>query len=665
MKDKFLLTTEEKLRLLTAKDGFTTDDLDGKLPSITASDGPCGLRIESESFPKGEPSLCYPAPQVIANSWDRATARNIGEALAADCIDKGVDMILAPGVNIKRTPLCGRNFEYFSEDPFLAGTLAAAYVAGVQSQGVGASLKHFCANNREWDRCFQSSELDERTLMEIYAKPFEIVVKESASWTIMCAYNSVNGVYASENAYILKDVLREKLGFDGVIISDWGAVHDRSRALNATLDIEFPFHPASLENLKEGISGGKIREEQVNESVGRILSLLDKKQQAQKARGKTPKALTVAERREAALNGAREGVVLLKNEGVLPLKDGGRVAILGSLSENPSVAGGGSARVIPSQSPRALRETLQELLPASTISYCGGYVYASSILPIALPWVSGQREAAELAYFSDTAIVVVGTNQLMETECYDRSSLRLSPELEGFVLAVAEENENTVVVLEAGSAVDMTPWIDKVKAVIYTGFAGECMNEALAEILTGKVCPSGKLSETFPLCLEDTPTKGERGNGFAERYAEGIFVGYRWYDEQEKTVLFPFGHGLSYTRFEYADLEIEPRGKDGLDVTFSLENSGVCKGKETVQLYVRQRHSPVVRPQKELKGFEKIALEKGEKRRVTFRLGREAFAVWSTVHGGWHIFGGEFEILVGASSRDIRLTARVTLGGDD
>lgn len=660
---------EEKLRLLTAKDGFTTDDLDGKLPSVTASDGPCGLRIESESFPKGEPSLCYPAPQVIANSWDGATAKSIGEAIARDCIEKGVDMLLAPGVNIKRTPLCGRNFEYFSEDPYLSGKLAAAYVAGVQSQGVGASVKHFCANNREWDRCFQSSELDERTLMELYAKPFEIVVRESMPWTVMCAYNLVNGVYASENGYILKNILREKLGFEGAIISDWGAVHDRGRALNATLDIEFPFQPTSFENLKEGLIVGKITEQQVDESVERILSLLDKKRQAQKLRekhlGQETETLTIAERRKAALNGAREGIVLLKNEGVLPLKDGERITVLGSLSESPSVTGGGSARVIPSQSPRSLRETLKELLPNSTISYCGGYVYASSILPIAMPWVSGQREATELAYFSDIAIVVIGTNQLIETECYDRSSLRLPPELESLVLAVAEENENTVVIVEAGSAVDMTPWIEKVKAVIYTGFAGECMNEALAEILTGKICPSGKLSETFPLCLEDTPTKGERGNGFAERYAEGIFVGYRWYDEQKKEVLFPFGHGLSYTRFEYTELKVKPINEDDLEVTFFLENIGGCRGKEVIQLYVRQRHSPVVRPPKELKGFEKIDLEKGEKRLVSFRLGREAFAVWSTVHGGWHIFGGEFEILVGASSRDIRLTARITLGGDD
>lgn len=660
---------EEKLRLLTAKDGFTTDDLDGKLPSVTASDGPCGLRIESESFPKGEPSLCYPAPQVIANSWDGATAKSIGEAIARDCIEKGVDMLLAPGVNIKRTPLCGRNFEYFSEDPYLSGKLAAAYVAGVQSQGVGASVKHFCANNREWDRCFQSSELDERTLMELYAKPFEIVVRESMPWTVMCAYNPVNGVYASENGYILKNILREKLGFEGAIISDWGAVHDRGRALNATLDIEFPFQPTSFENLKEGLIVGKITEQQVDESVERILSLLDKKRQAQKLRekhlGQETETLTIAERRKAALNGAREGIVLLKNEGVLPLKDGERITVLGSLSESPSVTGGGSARVIPSQSPHSLRETLKELLPNSTISYCGGYVYASSILPIAMPWVSGQREAAELAYFSDIAIVVIGTNQLIETECYDRSSLRLPPELESLVLAVAEENENTVVIVEAGSAVDMTPWIEKVKAVIYTGFAGECMNEALAEILTGKICPSGKLSETFPLCLEDTPTKGERGNGFAERYAEGIFVGYRWYDEQKKEVLFPFGHGLSYTRFEYTELKVKPIDEDDLEVTFFLENIGGCRGKEAIQLYVRQRHSPVVRPPKELKGFEKIDLEKGEKRLVSFRLGRESFAVWSTVHGGWHIFGGEFEILVGASSRDIRLTARITLGGDD
>lgn len=654
------LTTEEKLRLLTAKSGFTTEDLDGKMPVLTVADGPAGLRIETESFPKGKPSLCYPAPHVIANSWNRKLAERVGEAIASDCIDEGVDILLAPGVNIKRIPLCGRNFEYFSEDPYLAGALASEYICGVQSLGIGASLKHFCANNREWDRGFQSSEIDERTLMEIYVKPFEIAIRDAKPWTVMCAYNPVNGVYASENGYLLKKLLRERLGFKGVVISDWGAVHDRCRALAASLDLEFPYNPSAFGCLSKGLDEGKIHLREVDESAERLVALLEKKEREKPKR----KALSQTLRRETALKGAREGIVLLKNENLLPLKSVKRLAVLGSLAETPSVSGGGSARVVPSERPETLAKELSGLLQDCKIDYYGGYVYSSSILPVALPQISGQNEAAKLAYHSDAVIIVVGTNQLLETECYDRNSLRLPPELEKFILDISKENENIAVVVESGGAVDMTAWIDKVKAVVYTGFAGQYMNRALAEILTGKICPSGKLSESFPLSLDDTPTGTRRGDGFAERYSEGIFVGYRWYDKEQKEVLFPFGFGLSYTSFEYSDLRLG-RLKDGkVKVSFRLKNTGDRTGKEIVQIYVCQRHAPVTRPEKELKAFDKVELKAGEEKLITAELCREDFAVWSVVHERWHVFGGDFEVLAGASSRDVRLSARLTIEGD-
>ena len=652
------LTAEEKLRLLTAAGGFETESFNGKLPVLRAADGPCGLRIETAEFPKGAPARCYPAPHVLANAWNPRVAERVGQALASECIEAGVDVLLAPGVNIKRTPLCGRNFEYFSEDPYLAGQTAKSYIAGLQSAGVGASLKHFCANNREWERLYQSSEVDERTLMEIYVRPFAIAL-QAEPWTIMCAYNPVCGVYASENPWLLKEILREKLGYNGVVISDWGAVHDRSRALKATLDIEFPHAPASLDNLKEGLEKGAIAQADVEDSVERILSLLKKKEAA----GERRKALPVAEREKIALDAAREGIVLLKNDGVLPLKGKVRVLVAGELAEKPSCTGGGSARVTLMAPPSPLSAELKKRLPQGEFPYLAGYSYSSCTLPLALCQSTGVKKARLAAFESDAAIVVAGNNQLTETESYDRSSLRLPPEQEKLILALAEENKNVIVVVESGAAVDMTPWADRVAAIVYAGFGGEKINEALASVLSGETNPSGKLSETFPLSLSDTPTGEERGNGFFERYKEGVLAGYRHYDFYDLPVLFPFGFGLSYTRFGYSDFSLVQTDA-GAEVSLTLTNEGETAGAEVVQIYVEPCHAPVERPGRELKAFEKVFLKAGEKKRVSFSLRPSDFAFYSVVYHRFAVSGGVYKIAAGASSRDIRLLGKLRLEGD-
>ncbi len=654
------LTAEEKLKLLIAVGGFKTESCGGKLPSLRASDGPCGLRVETPEFPKGEPSRAYPSPHLLANAWNPYLAEQVGQALAAECAEKHVDILLAPGVNIKRTPLCGRNFEYFSEDPYLAGRTAKSYIEGLQKAGIGASLKHFCLNNREWERLYQSSEIDERTLMEIYIKPFEIAL-QAQPWTVMCSYNPVCGVYASENPMILKDILREKLGYQGVVISDWGAVHDRSRALKATLDIEFPYSPDSLTNLQKGLAEGVISQTDIDESVGRILTLLNKRDAAEDLRGSV---LTAKEREQIAFAAAREGIVLLKNEGMLPLKDGCRVAVVGELAESPSCTGGGSARVTSIGQSESLSVQLKKRLSHGEFPFYRGYTYSSCTLALSLCQSVGHKEARLAAFENDAVIVVVGDNQLTETESYDRSSLRLQPVQEKLILSLAEENKNVIVVVETGAAVDMTAWTEKVAAIVFAGFGGDRINDALASVLSGETNPSGKLSETFPISVADTPTGENCGNGFTERYREGVLVGYRYYDFYHLPVLFPFGFGLSYTCFEYGDLSLKNRSDHIVEVCFTLKNTGKRDGAEVVQIYVEPYHAPVERPKRELKTFEKIFLKAGEERRIECRLSKSDFAFYSVVYHRYVVSDGVYGIAVGSSSRDIRLSGKVKLSGD-
>lgn len=652
------LTIKEKMRLLVADTYWSTNTANGKLPEISVTDGPCGVRSSGDLHDiRKDPTkqaICYPSPHVVANSWDSEVANDTGRAIASDCIERDKDIILAPGVNIKRTPLCGRNFEYYSEDPYLAGTLAAEFIKGCQGMGVGTSLKHFCANNREYDRLYQSSEVDLRTLREIYTRAFEIVLQEVSPYTVMCSYNAVNGVNMSENEWALKGILREKLGYDGVIISDWESVHNRADALHASLDIMFPFEQRGVDDLEKAYAEGKITDEQIEESAVRILSLVE---QVEKDR-KTRKAMPLEEREKIALDGARKGIVLLKNDGVLPLK-AQKIACLGN--ETTCVGGGAAQTVLRTDKIDSIAVELKKRMPESEINGYWLYTHGSCHVTPAHVRVMNLRRAYDLAYEADVTVLTVGDSDIIETESYDRTTLKLPDVLENLILKIAEQAKKLVVVLETGSAVDVSAWIDKAHAVLYTGFAGEQMNAAAADILSGKVCPSGRLSETFPICVEDTPTGLERGDGYSERYGEGVLVGYRWYDTKKIPVQFPFGFGLSYAKFEYSDFAVEK--KDGLvyEISFSVKNVSDVEGGEVAQFYVKNVDKCVERPEKELRRYQKVYLKAGEKKRITFTTDKDCFAYFNVCYNAWTVEKGHYELLVCRDANTVEFSEKIKL----
>lgn len=634
------LTVEEKMRLFVAEDYFTTYEIEGKAPKISVADGPCGLRKRRDpNLPTPTPANCYPSPHVLANTWDKEATKNVAKAIASDCAEMNEDVILAPGINIKRTPLCGRNFEYFSEDPYLTGVLATEYVKGLQESGVGACVKHFCANNREHDRLHQTSEVDLRTLREIYTKAFEMIIKEAKPHMVMGSYNPVNGINASENKWLLDGILRKELGYDGVIVSDWEAVHDRAKSLKASLDIAFPHREKDEVNLREAYEKGEITEADMEDSIQRILALYEQIKKDRKIR----KPLSEEARHEISVTAARNGIVLLKNEGnVLPIK-GGKLAFIG---DQIRYVGGGAAQVLSKNQYRSLATEVQERLPDAKVDKYFLFTHGSQV-----PFPYGVRimdipRAMDMAYDADVALLTVGTDDIIETEGYDRMSLKLPKGIEDIILKVASRANKLVVVLETGAAVDMTAWIDKVDAVVYAGFGGDTMNEAIADILTGKACPSGRLSETFPLCLEDTPTGLELGDGYAERYHEGVFVGYRHYDTKNIPVLFPFGYGLSYAKFEYSDFKVEKKGEMQYEVTFKIKNVSDVDGAEVPQLYVRNVDKKVTRPEKELRRFERVALKAGEEKRVAFTTDKDCFAYFSACYNAWYVDEGRYELWV-------------------
>lgn len=649
------LTLEEKLRLLTGKDFWHTYDADGKLPEITVSDGPHGLRTVTPDEITLK-ATAFPTLSALGSTWNKELAYEMGEAIAEEAIERNVDVVLAPGVNIKRTPLCGRNFEYFSEDPCLAGDMAERYIAGVQSKGIGTSLKHFAANNREYDRFFQSSEVDERTLHEIYLPAFRRALK-AEPWTVMCSYNLLNGVYASENRKLLHDILREELGFDGVIVSDWGAVADRAKALKATLDLQMPYSDDAYTALKEAYERGYVTEEEIDESVARMLALIGKSEAGKSARVVTH---TKEERHALAVKVATEAAVLLKNNGVLPLRSGESVYVGGKFAEKGVYGGGGSAYVESDFKPADLAELIRKENPEISATYHQAYYSEGG-----RHGYFNLRKAIQLAEQSDKAIVAVGFDEHTDCEGLDRTTLKLSPIAVDFIRKIARVNANTIVIVYGGSAVDMTEWIDEVAAVFSVNFNGEGGNEALAGLLTGKENPSGKLQETFPLALEDTPTDDYRGDGYKDVYSERIFVGYRYYD-RFGDVLFPFGYGLSYSAFEYGNLSVTQKGT-GYEVSFTVKNTSDVAGKEIVQVYVGAEHSLVERPEKELKAFEKIALAPGEEKRVTLGLTLQDFAYYCTEIKDWRTEDGTYTVSVGGSSRNLPLKSKVkiTLSRDE
>lgn len=654
------LSIEERLRLICGKDFWHTCDFDGKIPNVRVSDASMGVRmpVNPDKWDGDKQSVAYPSIQMLTNTWDAEMVREYATCVADDCLDMGVDILLGPGVNIKRSPLCGRNFEYFSEDPYLAGTLAKEYVMSVQKAGIGACVKHFCCNNLEYNRWQQSSEVDERTLREIYYKPFEIVC-EAKPLCLMSSYNRINGVYASEykKGY---DVLRNEYGFDGLIMSDWEAVRDRTVACKAGLDLEMPYDARHYEMLVADYKSGKITEEEINECAERVLDLAYRCHEMKKGKKATH---TLQERIDFTQKAEEAGIVLLKNNGVLPLKNGQSVAMCG-LFANPDakperrdelMRGGGSGAVVRLTPMFNIPEIMQK-------QFGGKILYDAAFMENG--WVEKYMNpgyAMDNAAECDVNIVFAGTGGYIESEGSDRNTLRLGEAAERTILSTASVNKNTVVVLFAGAPIDMFEWIDKVAAVVYAGFPGERGGEAIVNVLMGKVNPSGKLSETFPLFYEDTPTADSYMDCKLTRYKEGIDVGYRYYDTYNKRVLFPFGHGLSYSTFVYKNLSLEKRGDCALKVSYEIENDSDTDGKEVSQIYVRSCGAYVYHPNKELKGFAKTAVKARKTEKVSILLGKRAFEYWSTAKDSWDIEDGVYEIIVGASVAEEKLSAKVKI----
>jgi beta-glucosidase len=650
------MTLEEKASLCSGLDNWHTKPIERLgIPSIRMSDGPHGLRKEVPNQQTSVPSTCFPTAVTTASSWDRELIKQMGQAIAQECQAEEVDIILGPAINIKRSPLCGRNFEYFSEDPYLSSQLATAYIQAVQSMGVGTSLKHYAANNQEYRRFTIDETIDERTLREIYLSNFEGAVKEGKPWTVMCSYNRVNGILASENKYLLTDILKEEWGFEGFVVSDWGAVDERVEGIKAGLDLEMPSsYGIGDKKIIEAVKIGKLDEKVLDQTVERLLKIIFKAVDNRK-RGTT---YDKQAHHKLARKIAGESMVLLKNQdNILPLKKEGTIAIIGEFAKKPRYQGGGSSHVNPTKLDNALEEIEKIVQGKAKIIYEEGYKLETDEMNQELI-----EKAKEAAKKSDVAIIFAGLPDRYESEGYDRTHMKMPENHNKLIEEVSKVQPNTVVVLSNGSPVEI-PWIDKVKGLLESYLGGQAGAGAVADILFGEVNPSGKLAETFPKKLSHNPSYlNFPGEGNKVEYREGVFVGYRYYDKKEIEPLFPFGYGLSYTTFEYTDISVDKKeitDKETIEVKVKVKNTGKVKGKEIVQLYVRDVESKVNRPEKELKGFEKIELEPGEEKTVTFKLDKRSFAYYNTEIRDWYVESGEFEILVGKSSKEIELKETV------
>ncbi len=658
------MTLEEKASLCSGADFWHLKGVERLgIPSIMVADGPHGLRKamhggDHMGINPSLPATCFPTASLMASTWDRDLIHEVGRALGEECLEGKVAVILGPGANIKRSPLCGRNFEYFSEDPYLAGEMAKNHIQGVQSMGIGTSLKHFAANNQETRRMTINAVIDERALREIYLTAFETAVKESQPWTVMCAYNRLNGEFCSEHTELLTGILKEEWGHEGIVVTDWGAINDRVAGLQAGCELEMPgtrgFNDARI---VAAVKSGALDEKVLDQAVERILRMI--------FRGHQNLQREYTFDRDAhhqfARRVATEGMVLLKNDdSILPLRPDCRVAVIGAFAQTPKFQAYGSSLINPTREENAFDE-IQRVTGGRAV-YAPGYDLNSDQVNQALI-----DEAAALAEAADCVVVFAGLTDMYESEGFDRAHMQLPPNHNALIKAVAKANPRAVVVLYNGAPVEM-PWIGQVKAVLEGYLAGQAGGPATADILFGKVNPSGKLAETFPLRYQDTPAYEHFPQGpINVEYRESIFVGYRYYDSAQKEVLFPFGHGLSYTSFAYRDIRLSRetmREEEDVVVTFKVKNTGAVAGKEVVQLYVRDPESSVFKPEKELKGFEKIDLDPGEEKEVSIRLGRRAFAFYNTSAKDWTVESGTYEILVGASSRDIRLRASLVVEAD-
>jgi len=652
------MTLEEKAALCTGASAWTTTPVERLgIPAMLVSDGPHGVRRVPDIHSLGAPSLpatCFPSASGVASTWNVDLIHEMGQALGEESIALNVDVLLGPGVNMKRTPLCGRNFEYFSEDPFLAGELAAGLIKGIQSKGVGTSLKHFAANNQEYQRFVISAEVDERTLREIYLPAFETAVKKGKPWTVMCAYNKINGTYCSADRELLTDILKQDWGFEGLVVSDWGAVHDRVAALEAGLDWQMPGpHERDVQAVVEAVRSGSLDEAVLNESVRRIVNIVFKA-------AETPKGgeFDVEAHHELARRVAAECIILLKNAGVLPLANPQHIAVIGQAAREAHFQGGGSSHINPTRVAVPFTE-LQQLAGDAELTYTEGYPADDSYRPEMI------EEAVKLAQDADVALLYIALPSFKESEGYDRADLDLTEQQVGLIKAVTKVQPKTVVILNNGAPVDMRSWLDQTAAVLEAWMMGQAGGGAIADVLFGKVNPSGRLAETFPLKLSDTPAyinyPGQNGK---VHYGEGIFIGYRYYDAREIPVQFPFGYGLSYTTFGYSNPKVSAqkfKDTDRLTISVDVTNTGSIAGKEVVQVYVHDQKSRLIRPPKELKGFSKIELQPGETRTVTIPLDFRSFAYYNPAYKQWVTEDGDFDILIGSSSADIRFTETVTL----
>lgn len=674
------LTLEEKASLCSGADFWHTKAIDRlNIPAAMVSDGPHGIRKQESladhmGVAESIKAIGFPTASAMACSFDRDLLHKIGDALGEECVAEDLAVLLGPGINMKRSPICGRNFEYYSEDPVVAGELGAAFVNGVQEHGVGTSLKHFAANNQEWRRMSISAEIDERTLREIYLAAFETVVKKAQPWTIMCSYNRINGVYSCENDWLLNKVLRDEWGFEGLVMTDWGAMDERVPSLKAGLDLEMPdCHGETDKLIVKAVQSGELEESVLDTAVERILTMVDKYLTARK--GIDPASMVhplpssvergydVAAHHALARTTAEQSAVLLKNEDILPLQKDKKIAFIGEFAKVPRIQGGGSSHINNTSVESALDAA------GDSVSYAQGFHIDEETTDETL-----LQEAITLAKESDVAVIFAGLPDSFESEGFDRTHLNMPANQNELIARISEVQPNVVVVLHSGSPIAM-PWLDKVAGVLQMYLAGQASGGAAVNLLFGDATPCGKLAETFPLHLEDNPSYlNFPGNREKVCYQEGVFIGYRYYDKKKMDVLFPFGYGLSYTDFTYSNMKVTVNGKNAADVdviketdeivvSADITNTGNCDGAEIVQLYIKNSVVYEIRPEKELRDFAKVFLKAGETKTVTFTLNARAFSYYETRIHDWYAESGDYEILLASSSRDIRLQDTVSITG--
>lgn len=674
------LTLEEKASLCSGADFWHTKAIDRlNIPAAMVSDGPHGIRKQESladhmGVAESIKAIGFPTASAMACSFDRDLLHKVGDALGEECVAEDLAVLLGPGINMKRSPICGRNFEYYSEDPVVAGELGAAFVNGVQEHGVGTSLKHFAANNQEWRRMSISAEIDERTLREIYLAAFETVVKKAQPWTIMCSYNRINGVYSCENDWLLNKVLRDEWGFEGLVMTDWGAMDERVPSLKAGLDLEMPdCHGETDKLIVKAVQSGELEESVLDTAVERILTMVDKYLTARKdidpasmvhpLPSSVERGYDVAAHHALARTIAEQSAVLLKNEDILPLQKDKKIAFIGEFAKVPRIQGGGSSHINNTWIESALDAA------GDSVSYAQGFHIDKETTDETL-----LQEAITLAKESDVAVIFAGLPDSFESEGFDRTHLNMPANQNELIARISEVQPNVVVVLHSGSPIAM-PWLDKVAGVLQMYLAGQASGGAAVNLLFGDATPCGKLAETFPLHLEDNPSYlNFPGNREKVCYQEGVFIGYRYYDKKKMDVLFPFGYGLSYTDFTYSNMKVTVNGKNAADVdviketdeivvSADITNTGNCDGAEIVQLYIKNPVVYEIRPEKELRDFAKVFLKAGETKTVTFTLNARAFSYYETRIHDWYAESGDYEILLASSSRDIRLQDTVSITG--